>query len=75
MDAKKLEAMADEYLFGGGLLLSNFYIEKTPVGEVICFVNDKGRHFDLPVSDPILAGAVKARLNELGVKVVIHSSI
>lgn len=28
MDDKRLEAMADEYLFGSGLALSNFYIEK-----------------------------------------------
>lgn len=72
MDDKRLEAMADEYLFGSGLALSNFYIEKTPVSEVLCFINDKGRHFDLPISDPVLAGAVKGRLRELGVKVVVH---
>lgn len=61
---------ADEFLFGRGLELGDYFIERTPVSEVICFKNEDGRAFDLAISNPDLHSAALARLVELGVRIV-----
>ena len=61
---------ADEFLFGAGLRLQDYYIGRTPISEVICFRNEEGREFDLLISDDKLYAAAKMRLLELGVRIV-----
>lgn len=61
---------ADQFLFGRGLKLGDYFIERTPVSEVICFKNEDGRVFDLAISNPDLHSKALARLVELGVRVV-----
>nr|CCA86316.1 hypothetical protein RALSY_40534 [Ralstonia syzygii R24] len=61
---------ADEFLFGQGLKLEDYFIELTPVSEMLCYRNAEGRTFDLPINDAALAAAVFERLKGLGVQVV-----
>lgn len=58
MDEAKLDATAEQFLFGRGLHLEEYFIEETPVSEVLCYRNADGREFDLPINDPELAKAV-----------------
>ena len=60
----------DEFLFGGDLELKNYYIERTPISEVICFTTADGREYDLAISDPQVQADAVARLVELGVRIV-----
>jgi hypothetical protein len=62
--------MADKFLFSRGVAIENYFIEMTPVSEVICYRNSGGREFDLPINDPELYDAVVSRLRALGVRVV-----
>lgn len=62
--------LADEFLADRGIPIGNYYIEVTPHSELICFRNEGGQEFDLPISNEALSEAVKSRLRELGVKVV-----
>jgi hypothetical protein len=59
-----------EFLFGRGLTLQHYFIERTPVSEVIGFTDDNGRAFDLHISDDELALSAKSLLLELGVRVI-----
>ncbi len=61
---------ADEFLFGLGLKLDDYFIERSPVSEVICFKNDDDRVFDLAITNEDLRAAALSRLIELGVRVV-----
>ena len=61
---------ADEFLFGREQQLEDFFIEQTPISEMLCYRNSEGREFDLPIHDTELAFAVMARLKELGVKIL-----
>lgn len=61
---------ADEFLFAQGVTIDNYFIEITPVSEMICYRNSEGREFDLPINDPELYKAVVSRLKELGVRIV-----
>jgi len=61
----------EEFLFGSGLVLGDYYIERTPISEVICYVSRDGRSFDLHISNEALASAAIARLIALGVRVVV----
>lgn len=70
MDNPEVPPTADELLFGRGLELDDYFIERTPVSEVICFKNGDGRVFDLAISNPDLRDAALNRLVELGVRVV-----
>ncbi|WP_125469632.1 hypothetical protein [Caballeronia telluris] len=65
-----MKTTADNFLFGGGLKLENYFIEQTPVSEILCYRNAEGREFDLPINDPQLAAAVLDRLKNLGVRIV-----
>ncbi|GAA6154320.1 hypothetical protein [Pseudoteredinibacter isoporae] len=70
MDELDMNNIADKFIADRGMPISNYYIEVTPFSELICFKGEDGREYDLPISDETLAIAVKARLRELGVKVV-----
>ncbi|WP_426340092.1 hypothetical protein ACN9MZ_28210 [Pseudoduganella sp. S-14] len=60
----------DEYLFGSGRTLADYFVEQTPFSEILCYRNSEGREFDLQINHPDLANAVMARLKELGVRIV-----
>ena len=64
------EDFLNDFLFGRGLTVDNYFIEVTPVSEMLCYRNTEGREFDLPISDNALAVAAIKRLKALGVKVV-----
>jgi hypothetical protein len=36
---------------------------------MLCYVNEEGREFDLPINDEELAQAVLLRLREMGVRI------
>jgi hypothetical protein len=61
---------ANDFLFGGGLRVHDYFIERTPVSEMLCYRNAEGREFDLPIHDEALAAAVLNRLKALNVRVV-----
>lgn len=69
MDAKNLAATVEEFLFGRGQQLKDYFVEQTPVSEMLCYRNSEGREFDLPINDADLAIAVIARLKALGVEI------
>jgi len=60
----------DKFLFGQGVGLKDFFIEQTPVSEVVCYRDSEGRSFDLMISDDNLAQEAKTRLKALGVRIV-----
>ncbi|WP_175016803.1 hypothetical protein [Massilia sp. YMA4] len=62
--------LVDQLIFENGGRVSNYFIERTPVSEMLCYRNAEGREFDLPISDDALAAAVIARLKALGVRIV-----
>ena len=64
------DAEVEEYLFGNGLILDSYFIEETPVSEVLCYQDESGRSFDLLIDDQDLAASLKRRLREMGVRVV-----
>jgi hypothetical protein len=64
------QSKVDEFLFGHGLRVEDYFIEHTPVSEVIGYKNSEGREFDLNMDDAELAAAAKRRLKELGVRIV-----
>lgn len=70
IDKEGGSAVVDEFLFGRGLTVEDYFIEQTPVSEMLCFRNSDGREFDLPINDAVMADAVLARLKDLGVRVV-----
>jgi len=63
------EQLAEEFLEERGFDLEKIYIEKTPVSEMICFIDENGREFDLPISDEKLLAAVIGHLMAKGVRV------
>lgn len=69
MNKTDLMSAADKFLFGTGQQLENYYIEQTPVSEMLCYRNVEGREFDLSINDANLAILVIARLKELGVEI------
>lgn len=70
MDAKEITAVVHELLFGRGQQSSDYFIEQTPVSEILCYRDAEGREFDLSMHDDALAAAVIARFKELGVQIV-----
>lgn len=70
MKDKVSAIMVEEFLFGQGVRLVDYFIEQTPVSEMLCYRNTDGRDFDLPINGPALADAVLIRLKELGARVV-----
>jgi hypothetical protein len=65
-----MDERVEKFLFGQGLTLEDYYIEQSPVAEVICYRNSKGREYDLLISDDALATAAIRRLKDLGVRIV-----
>ena len=70
VNMENLTLRVEEFLFGSGLTLQNYFIEQTPVSEMICYRNAEGRQFDLLIDDVALAAGILARLKELNVKIV-----
>jgi hypothetical protein len=70
MNEKNITRIAEEFLFGKGQQLKDYFIEITPVSEMLCYRNADGREFDLPISDAELAETVMARLKDLGVHII-----
>uniref|UniRef100_UPI0023F876F0 hypothetical protein n=1 Tax=Caballeronia sp. BR00000012568055 TaxID=2918761 RepID=UPI0023F876F0 len=70
MERTGLKISADEFLFGRGLKLEDYFIEQSPVSEMLCYRNAEGREFDLPINDSELSAAVLTRLKSLGVRIV-----
>jgi len=70
MEQKSLTENVEKFLFGNGQKLKDYFIEQTPVSEMLCYRNSEGREFDLPINDTELAIAVIARLKSLGVEIV-----
>jgi hypothetical protein len=66
----KSKAEIDEYLFGSGAPLDSYFVRRSSVADLVCFVNTDGREFDLLISDDALAESVKTRLIDLGVRIV-----
>ena len=65
-----LTLRVEEFLFGSGLTLQSYFIEQTPVSEMLCYRNAEGRQFDLLIDDVALAAGILARLKELNVQIV-----
>jgi hypothetical protein len=70
MDVTDLQKKAEEFLFGRGQQVQDYFIEITPVSEMLCYRNAEGREFDLPINDVDLAAAVINRLKELDVEIL-----
>lgn len=64
------EGQANDFLFGSGLSVLDYVIERTSVSKMIFYRNAEGREFDLLIHDKALAAAVFDRLNALNVRVV-----
>lgn len=70
MNVTELQKRAEEFLFGRGQQVNDYFIEITPVSEMLCYRNAQGREFDLPINDADLAAAVFNRLKELDVVIL-----
>jgi hypothetical protein len=62
--------VVDDFLFGTGMSVDDYYIERTPISEILCYRGADGRDFDLPIHDEALAVAVHERLKTLDVRVI-----
>ena len=71
MNAKFTPEFVDQYLFGRGLVLANYFIHRTPISEVICFLDEKGEEFTLSIGNDELARLMMSRLKELNVREVV----
>lgn len=60
----------DNFLFGNGVTILDYFLRVTPISESLCFTNREGREFYLPISDDELAEAAIQRLKDLGVRIV-----
>jgi hypothetical protein len=60
----------DNFLFDQGMHVENYFIEKSPDAEIICYLNAEGRLFDLAITDSELANRALERLKQLGVRVI-----
>lgn len=60
----------DEFLFGEDLKIDNYYIDVGYGYEEIGFITDSGMERILLIESELLATRVRARLRELGVRIV-----
>lgn len=67
---ENLNRQVENFLFGSGLQVADYYIERTPYSEILCYRNAEGREFDLPISNEEFASAVFERLKALNVRIV-----
>lgn len=65
-----LDAAVEQVLFGSGLTVDDYYIEQSPVSELLCYRTSSGRDFDLLIDHPELYSGAFARLRLLDVRVV-----
>lgn len=65
-----MKTAIDHFLFGEGLKLEDYFIQVTPVSEVLCVVGPDCREFYLSIGDDEIADAAMQRLKELGVRIV-----
>lgn len=65
-----LNGRVENFLFGAGLQVADYYIERTPFSEILCYRNAEGREFDLPINNEEFAAAVYERLKALHVRIV-----
>lgn len=63
------DEQVDEYLFGQGVELRQYFISRASSGDCLCYTSSEGRDFYLPIDDDVLAGKVIQRLLALGVRV------
>jgi|KBSMisStaDraftv2_1062788.scaffolds.fasta_scaffold403008_1 hypothetical protein len=68
MNEKKLKVSVDDFLFGGGMRVEDYYVVQTPLSESVCYTS-QGNDFDLHISDSELASAAIKRLKELDVRI------
>ena len=59
----------DKQLFGSGLKVSDYFLSRTPISEVILYTDTDGKEYYLSVGNDELARLLKERLIELGVRV------
>lgn len=67
---ENLNQRVENFLFGAGLQVDDYYIERTPFSKILCYRNAEGREFDLPISNEEFASAVFERLKALNVRIV-----
>ena len=70
MDVKKTPAAVEEFLFGKGQTMHDYFIEETPDAELLRYQHADGQVVELPIADAEFAAALSARLKELGVRMV-----
>lgn len=70
MEVKKTPAAVEEFLFGKGQRVEDYFVEETAGAELLRYQHADGELVDLPIADPEFASALSARLKELGVRVV-----
>jgi hypothetical protein len=70
MENTVLNVTVEDFLFGKGQNLDNYFIDQTPISEMLCYRNSEGREFDLPIWDDELAAAVMKRLKGMGVRII-----
>ncbi|WP_374979823.1 hypothetical protein PSGK_27500 [Pseudomonas solani] len=63
----------DDFLFKNGMLLSDYFIRRTPNSEIICYKGMGGQKFYLRISNDELFMAALARLIALGVAIDVLS--
>lgn len=65
----EFDERSEKFLFGTGLTVNDYFIEMTPVSEMVCYRNAEGSLFDLVINDAELNAAVIRRLRSLDVRV------
>jgi hypothetical protein len=71
MTEKFTPEFIEEYLFGRGLQLKDYFIHRTPISEVIGFVDEQGKEFIFSIGNDELAGLMLARLKQLNAREVV----
>ena len=59
----------DQYLFGQGVELRQYFISRASGADCLCYTSPEGRDFYLPIDDDALAGRAIQRLLALGVRI------
>ncbi|MET1257213.1 hypothetical protein [Aliikangiella maris] len=69
-NSKKIPTDLDDYLFGNGLTIENYFVRVTPFSETICYRNGEGKEFYLTVNNDEFEEKLRSRLIELGSEIV-----
>lgn len=62
--------LAEDFLFGKGETINQYYIETSPFGDMICYICPSGQEFDLLIEDTELEATAIKKLKELGVRII-----